>query len=289
MRNLTVKRTKSFVACVMTMKVYIEDPEAGDVTINQTPCRKLGDLKNGEEKTFPIDEQAAKVFVIADQLSKDYCNEYYDLPEGEEDVFLTGKNKLNPGAGNPFRFDSNDSAGIAENRKRGSRKGWVVFIGAVIVGLIVGFLISKSLLRLGEAEPKTFSSDGMTITLTDEFSEAELDNFTVSYESKEVAVFALKESFSEAAHLKSMSIEQYGNLVIQMNGLFSDALKKAEGLTYFDYEYENTETNETYRYFVYLYKTDDAFWMVQFALPEQNVKAYSEQITEWARAVTFSN
>ena len=60
MRNLTIKRNKTFVACLAKMKVYIEDASANDLTINGIPCRKLGDLKNGEEKNFSIGENAAK-------------------------------------------------------------------------------------------------------------------------------------------------------------------------------------------------------------------------------------
>ena len=78
-RNLTIKRRKKMVACLGTLKIYIEDPMRCDLIINNVACRKLGTLKNGEEKTFQIDKSAAKVFVIADALSKNYCNEYYQL------------------------------------------------------------------------------------------------------------------------------------------------------------------------------------------------------------------
>ena len=54
MRNLTIKRTKSFVACLAKMKIYVEDPTSNEICINNTPCRKLGDLKNGEEKNSYI-------------------------------------------------------------------------------------------------------------------------------------------------------------------------------------------------------------------------------------------
>ncbi|MBP1575986.1 MAG: hypothetical protein J6A68_00485 [Oscillospiraceae bacterium] len=47
MRNLTIKRTKSFVGCLGKMKIYIEDPTSNELLINNTPCRKIGDLKNG--------------------------------------------------------------------------------------------------------------------------------------------------------------------------------------------------------------------------------------------------
>ena len=146
MRKLTIKRTKSFVACLAKMKVYIEDPTANELLIGDVPCRKLGDLKNGEEKTFEIGDGAAKIFVIADKLSKNFCNEFYELPEGQEDIFLTGKNYFNLASGNAFRFDNNESAAALENRKRGTGKGVVVLIVAIIVGFIVGFVITSRLL-----------------------------------------------------------------------------------------------------------------------------------------------
>lgn len=142
MRKLTIKRTKSFVACLAKMRIYIEDHTAAEITINDVPCRKLGDLKNGEEVTFEIGEQAAKVFAIADGLSKDYCNDFYELPEGQEDISLSGKNHFNLATGNAFRFDNNASEAAAANRKRGSRKGIVVLIISIIVGALIGFIVS---------------------------------------------------------------------------------------------------------------------------------------------------
>jgi hypothetical protein len=55
MRNLTIKREKTFVGSLMKVHVYIEDHFNSEITINNVPCRKLGDLKNNEEKTFEIE------------------------------------------------------------------------------------------------------------------------------------------------------------------------------------------------------------------------------------------
>ena len=146
MRKLTIKRTKSFVACLMSMKVYIEDHSSSELVINDIPCRKLGDIKNGEEKTFEIGEEAARIFVIADKLSKDYCNDVYELPAGAEDISLTGKNQMNPANGNAFRFDNNNSEAAQANRKRGTNKGTIIMIVAIVVGAIVGFIIGFNFL-----------------------------------------------------------------------------------------------------------------------------------------------
>ena len=147
MRNLTIKRTKSFVACLAKMKIYIEDHSASEIVINDVPCRKLGDLKNGEEKTFEISEQSAKVFVIADKLSKNYCNEFYELPEGQEDITLSGKNHFNPANGNAFRFDNNNNEAVLANRKRSTRKGIVVLVVSIVVGFAIGYLITSLILK----------------------------------------------------------------------------------------------------------------------------------------------
>lgn len=289
MRNLTIKRTKSFVGCLAKMKIYIEDPTSNEMLINNTPCRKIGDLKNGEEKTFQIGEQEEKVFVIADKLSKNYCNEYYQLSKGQEDISLSGKNKFNPANGNAFRFDNNESEEIVANRKHGTRKGLLILIVAAVVGAVAGYSIIPGLFSNKTLDVKTFSSNGITITLTDEFKETNIGNYTVAYDSKNVAVFALKEEFTLADGFGDYTLEQYADLVIQANNLGSAEIKTVEGLTHFEYDFTNPQTNDAYRYFSYVYKTNDAFWLIQFATLNENVDEYAQQITKWAKSVEFSN
>lgn len=287
MRNLTIAREKSFVGSLVKMKIYVEDPTSNEMRINDTPCRKIGDLKNGEEKTFEIDEQKAKIFVIADNLSKNYCNEYYQLPEGQEDIFLSGKNKYNPANGNAFRFNNNESEGVIANRKKGTRKGLLILIAAIIVGAVFGYSITSNIFLNKTPAPKDFSSNGMTITLTDEFIKADIENYTVAYDSKNVAVFALKEPFTLVDGFQDYTLEQYGDLVLQNNKLFSSKIEDKEGLTGFEYEFTNPDTKDTYKYFSFVYKSNDAFWLIQFATLTENVDAYSSKIIEWAKSVSF--
>lgn len=289
MRNLTIKRTKSFVGSLAKMKIYIEDATSNEMLINNIPCRKIGDLKNGEEKTFQIGEQEAKVFVIADRISKNYCNAYYQLPEGQEDIFLSGKNKFNPANGNAFRFDNNESEEIVANRKHGTRKGALILIIAAVVGAVVGFSITSGLFSNKTPDVKTFYSNGMTITLTEEFKKMDIENYTVAYDSKNVAVFALKEEFTLADGFEDYTLEQYADLVIQTNGLGSAEIKTVAGLTYFEHNFTNPQTNDDYRYFSYVYKTNDAFWLIQFTTLNENADEYAQQITAWAKSVEFSN
>lgn len=142
MRNVIIKRNKSFVGCLAKLKVYIEDYTYGETKIGGVPCRKLGTLKNGEEKAFLIPDNAAKIFVIADSLSKNFCNEFYNLPEGQYDIYLSGQCRYNPASGNAFRFDGVTDESVIKNRKKGTKIGIVVLILAIIVGFIIGFIPS---------------------------------------------------------------------------------------------------------------------------------------------------
>ena len=91
MRNLTIKRRKTFVGCLAEIVIYIADSFSNDFLINDTPCREIGRLKNGEEKTFPITEEETKIFIIADTGNKNYCKTFYQLTSGNEDMYLSGK------------------------------------------------------------------------------------------------------------------------------------------------------------------------------------------------------
>lgn len=290
MRKLTIKRNKSFVACLGKMKVYIEDP-AGELIINQVPCRKLGTLKNGEQQSFQVGEQAAKVYIIADKLSKDYCNEYYQLPEGQEDIYLTGKNKYNPVNGNPFRFDNNENQGAVQNRKRGVKIGLIVLAVAVAVGLIVGGIVGVGIGIFENAlEPKmkTFSVNGMSITLTSGFRDVEAQGYTSAYESRNIAVFTLEEKIAEIPELKDCTLEEYAEMLIEINKRDAQ-VKTTDGLTGFDYTWQNPDTKEVFHYYIFVYQAKDAFWLIQFGVAEASAQSYEEQIYSWAKTVTFAD
>lgn len=288
MRNLTIKRAKSFVGCLAKIKIFIEDSAEGDVNIKNVMCRLLGTIKNGEEKTFQITENESKLFVIIDNLSKDYCNELYCLPAGTDDVVLTGKNRFNPALGNAFRFDGVTDEAALQNRRSGSRKGTAVFIVSLVVGFAIGFLLVSALLSGNRSDPKTFSSGGMTITLTKAFSEQSFDSVTAAFASKNVAVYAIKESFGGVEGFSAYSLPEYGKLLIKANNIDApDGISEKNGIVYFEYEFYNSENKSTYSYFSVLFKTDDAFWTVQFVCLDEIYEEYSRQFFDWAETIAF--
>ena len=287
MRNLTIKRNKTFVGCLGKFNVYIEDDQNYDLIINNSPCRKLGTLKNGEEKTFEISESSARVYVIADKLSKGYCNEFAEIPYGEEDVALTGRSRFNPATGNAFRFDGEVSEEVIANRKKGSRRGIVVLAIAIIIGVMIGGVIGG---YIGDAifesneysVQKDFTASDMTVTLTEDFYTESYQGYELVCESKKVVLFALCEKFSLYPVMKDWTVDNYTNIVKQNAG--AKDTQYADGLTYFEYDAVN---GTDYHYYAFVYKTDDAFWFIQFATAKADAEAYEAKIMKWAKSVKF--
>ena len=291
MRNLTIERRKKFSGSAIPVKFYIEDAENEELRIEQTPCRKLGELKNGETKTFSISTDSAKLFAIHDKLSKEYCNDFYQLPTSPEDIYLSGEARVNPGIGNTFIFDGSTAEPLTPKKKRGRIIGWIVLFIAILVGSIAGRFtgnwIGGALIRdKDNAEPKTFTAEGMSITLNENFSEEELENFTVCYGSRREVVICLKEPFTLLAGSENYTLEQYGQLVLQTNGMTDFQVQTQDGITYFEYESETDQG--TFYYLCTLHKATDAFWMIQFAVDSDEAEAAIPDFFTWAKSVSFS-
>lgn len=288
MRHLTVKRNKSFVGCIAKLKVYIEDADFGTTEISGVRCRKLGDLKNGEEKTFEIFEGEAKIFVIADGVSKNFCNDFYALPEGTEDVSLSGRCRYNPANGNAFRFDNNDNPEAIANRKKGTKKGIIVLIAAFVAGIIIGTISGLS--SGCNPDKKDFSVDGMTITLTEEFKEMDeaAGEYNAAYGTDDVGVLVIKEEFTLAEDFGDYTLDEYVDLVLYANNKSGITVKKEDGLTYFEYEEKSDVNQLVYTYRIYVYKSNDAFWMLQFYSLKGDFDEYSDSFKTWASSVQFN-
>lgn len=282
MRKLTIKREKSFVGCLGTMKIYIEDQASSELTVNGVGCRKLGDLKNGEEKSFEIGCEAVRIFVIGDKLSKDTFYEVWQLEAGEEDVYLAGRNKYNPAAGNMFRFNGNANAETIAARKKGTKRGILILVLAFIGGIIIG-LMPSVLDMLTPPTDKVFTDSGITITLTDDFQKVEMDGFEGCYGSTKVSVFVLKEQFDALQGLGELTLTDYAELVIETNGLENTEAFEKEGLVCFEYEADTGDG--IYSYFATVHRGEDSFWMVQFATLKKNYDKYFDSFVKWAGSV----
>lgn len=289
MRKLTIKRKKSFVASLAKLKVYIEDP-AGELDITGIKCRLLGTLANGEEKSFYIEENAAKIFVIADKMSRDYCYDCRNLPEGNEDIYLTGKNAFNPATGNAFRFEGGTEEEVVKRHKESRTVGIIVLITAIVIGFTAAWIISSGVTySKKKATPKDFSYEEMTITLTALFKEEEVEGRTV-FTSNDVAVFVLRENFvAGEIDLSGYTVRGYAELARENNPVMADATyEETDGVPNMVYTYAGDD-GKTYVYFTTFYKSSNAFWIVQYFVNESGYESRKPKFIEWAKTVHFAD
>ena len=292
MRRHWITRRKASAASLAKMKVYIEDPENGEIEINGTLCRKLGEIKNDQQKHFNIGSEAAKVYVVADKLSRNLYNEFVQIPEGDDDIFLSGRNYLKPSAGNPFRFDDVEDEEVLENRKTGARWGRVILIVAILVGILagaaIGIGVSKSLLGAAPqaVEPRTFACRELQITLTQDFAETTAPGYTACYSAGETAVFLLREEFAAMEGFAELSVAEYGAMVLESNGFDRNVtLEEADGLTTFARVISDPATGEDFFYYCGLYKGQDAFWLVQITTLAEGASDSIAQFRQWLGSV----
>jgi len=285
MRNLTIRRHKSFVGCLAKYKVYMEidDPNAAELVINDVPCIKLGELKNNDEQVFHIEENEARIFVIADKLSKNFCNDFIRIPAGDEDLYLSGKPHYNPANGHAFRFDGVADEETKANRKKGFWLGLGILGIAFVVGLVIGFL-PYMLPEL--SSPKDFTVGDLSITLTDQFERTSpMGNQTAAFLSDDKGVVFVKESFSEYTGLEFFTIDAYAQLSKEANPQINTALQQENGYTY--YEYTARVDGDKMCYITFYYKSDNAFWAITFFTMADHYQDARPQFFTWAKSVTF--
>jgi hypothetical protein len=201
-------------------------------------------------------------------------------------VRLTGKCRFSPAAGNAFRFNGPVSAEAQVYRKKTSKKGWIVMIVAVILGVAAGLLSS---FMQNRTKPKDFHSNELTITLNDSFEVFEQDEgYDDCFISDEVMVMIIRESKADLknAGLKAESLQEYGELLMDLYEIDGE-LTVADGLSSFEYDYSDMVEGD-YHYMVTVHESADAYWIVEFAVELDNAEEYADQLRAWAKTVRIT-
>jgi hypothetical protein len=127
----------------------------------------------------------------------------------------------------------------------------------------------------------------MHITLPENFQAFENARFTGILLNQDVGISFLKEPFQQVPGSEKLTLEEYGHLVIGENGLIGTMLCSEYGLTYFEFLRENQETGDNVAYFAVVYKSADAFWLLQFSTAEEDYERLRPDMERWARSVVF--
>ena len=159
-----------------------------------------------------------------------------------------------------------------------------------LLSLVLVLVLLVALVSCGKAQPKTFTSSGMSITLTSAFKENPQEGYTTCYDSAKVAVFVLKESFSIQPGVENLTLDEYAALVRQSNASKSPSeITTQDGIYSMEYTFLNESENQTYSYYCTMFKSSDAFWLVQFACKEGDYASYKETFLNWAKTITFDS
>lgn len=164
--------------------------------------------------------------------------------------------------------------------------GCVVLLFLLLLSACGGQGVEKSEGGHGSLKPRTFRAGEMEIVLDESFAQAPVQEYEACFTSEHVDVICLREEFTLAEGLESMTLPEYGKTVIDGNlGEEGATLSEKDGLTWFEYSVELGGVR--FVYLNYLYKSDTSFWVVQFATPEEKLEPIHPLVEGWAKSVVF--
>ena len=168
--------------------------------------------------------------------------------------------------------------------KKGLKRGIKVFFVALLMGLVIGFGITSLVLGLSNSREKEYIVSDMSITLTGGFTQQSAKGALTAFGSRKVGVFVSRDDISITT--MNMDTVQYAALVIAANGFADSKIEDDNGITYFIAKQTNDKGISLLHY-TYVYKSEDAFWLVQFAVREGQAASQLENISKWAHSVKF--
>jgi len=139
---------------------------------------------------------------------------------------------------------------------------------------------------LGE-KTKTYTSHGVSIDLPTSFYEKDLASVTAYLESNKAIISFIKEDFStlEVVEItKDSTLDTYAKAVLENNKLTSE-MKTQKDYQYFTYE--KSASGKDFFYTSAVFKTDDAFWLVNFACEVKDKDTYKTEFLKWADTIKF--
>lgn len=151
-------------------------------------------------------------------------------------------------------------------------------------GKATGTIAPTEEVTTADPHQKTFTSAGMTITLSDDFQKSTVPGYTVGFESDDAVLLALVENDDA---LKGYTLDQYANKVISNNAsLKGKTVKHDGGLTYF--EFESTADGVTYSYLAVVYQNGSDYWLFQFASQKKDYNSMRANFMKYAKTVRFN-
>ena len=162
----------------------------------------------------------------------------------------------------------------------------------IVVTLLLATLLITSFVSCGKSEntnETTFTLDEFSIKLSNDYGMTPHVSFFVSYETADrQAVLVTRnriELVEEAAQKTNLSLLEYANLVIQINGKGSNP-KSNDDFVY--YTYATYTDNTHYTYLATVHKSENAYWLVQFVCESDKYEDNQDTYFRYARSIHFN-
>lgn len=156
--------------------------------------------------------------------------------------------------------------------------------------LMAVLMLTLSLASCGLTGPKTFTKDGISITVKGFFTEQNglNEEYNLILISPDAGVMILKETFDSFASVAldtNMSVKEYAKIVMTSNVLEGEPTEE-DGLTYFTFT--ETVDGTEFTYMGFCYRGTDAYWLVQIYCATEDYETKKPEMMEWAKSVTFA-
>ena len=157
-----------------------------------------------------------------------------------------------------------------------------------ILFILVSAFIMGTLSGCG-ANPKTFTQQELTITLTDDFRLEKRNGFDVYLASENVVFSAVQESSQELelAGYEINSLSDYCQEILSLNNTPKDNLISRNNYYYFTNS--KTVDRAKYTYVHCMFTFADSYWICEFACKSKHYKRLEDKILSWADSITFSH
>lgn len=155
---------------------------------------------------------------------------------------------------------------------------------------LIIFCVSLALASLSGCSSnsgKTYSKNGISITMSSGFNEKDSDSVTYYLESNDVAFTALKEEtamFTEKGVTVS-SLDNYIELILKANKITDSQVTTLSDGKYKLFTYEKNINEKDYFYTEVAVKGTDAYWRCIFACNKNDKNKYESKFINWAQTI----
>jgi sRNA-binding regulator protein Hfq len=173
---------------------------------------------------------------------------------------------------------------LKKKRKTGKGKFMKKIVFAVLALFLFFGLTGCSLFAPKE---KTFTSNGITITLNTDFKETDTDKFSVYLLSKDVAFMANKEAISTYTNIGVNSLHDYIESVLTANNFSDYTIQESTGGN--DYVYSNytsTVDGTEYKYLLVCMEGESNYYIMNFGTVKSDYDNLEQKLFDFADTIS---